>query len=145
MLTTLLLLSISRTSIIQTVIEKHYLNPVLTEIQALSFPQGRHNWIPLEAAAAAKCRARRVLLLSVFPFLPFSISVSLIWPESPSQPIYPGEINPLREYVRVGKKVYECPNFTEDILKGITEWMAAVSLSLTSEYDNKSHANLSPM
>lgn len=51
MLTTPLLLSISA-SIIQNVIEKHYLNPVLTEIQALSFPQGRHNWIPPEATAA---------------------------------------------------------------------------------------------
>lgn len=72
-----LLLSISPSSIIQNVIEKQYLNPVLTEIQAPSFPQGRHNWIPPEATDV-KCRARGkadwALLLSVFcvfPFLPF--------------------------------------------------------------------------
>lgn len=52
-----LLLSISLSSIIQDVIEKHYLKPVLTEIQAPSFPQGRHNWIPPEATDV-KCRAR---------------------------------------------------------------------------------------
>lgn len=71
-------LSISPASIIHSVIEKHYLNPVLTEIQAPSFPQGRHNWIPPEATDA-KCSARggsgatvvvfRILHVSIFTFL----------------------------------------------------------------------------
>lgn len=58
------LLSISPSSIIQNVIEKQYLNPVLTEMQAPSFPQGRHNWIPPEATDV-KCRARWESRLSV--------------------------------------------------------------------------------
>lgn len=69
-----LLLSISRSSIIQNVIEKHYLNPVLTEIQALSFPQGRHNWIPPEATAA-KYRARGESRLNVVVFCILCVSI----------------------------------------------------------------------
>lgn len=71
------LLPISQSSIIHNVIEKHYLNPVLTEIQALSFPQGRHNWIPPEATDE-KCRAKGenwddccCFLYFVFPILTF--------------------------------------------------------------------------
>ncbi len=69
-----LLFSISRSSIIQNVIEKHYLNPVLTEIQALSFPQGRHNWIPPEATAV-KHRARGKSRLSVVVFCILCVSI----------------------------------------------------------------------
>lgn len=113
-----LLLSISQSSIIQNVIEKHYLNPVLTEIQALSFPQGRHNWIPPEATAA-KYRARGESRLSVVVFCILCVPIfTFLFQGLQSDPT--AEVSQLIdsrtitwECLEVGKKVFEYPSFTE--------------------------------
>lgn len=78
MLTTPTITTFSVPSIIQSVTEKHYLKPILTEIQVLSFSQGRHNWIPPEDSDTKSTargekqsvpRASLFSLLLVFPLL----------------------------------------------------------------------------